>query len=155
MSIRKLIGVSLLIAPYATLLFILILSLLAPILEFLRLEISRVPYDILHNICNQVPTRCLWFYTSNVALCIRCFFIYLSLFIVGIILIKRKTKRVYWKVGLILMIPCIIDGSTQYLTLRLSNNILRSITGALAGIGIALIFFSLLFRFVNLITERR
>lgn len=89
------------------------------------------------------------------ALCSRCFVIYLTLFITGIFLIKKKINHIYWKICILFLFPCIIDGSTEYLGLRLSNNILRFITGALAGIGIGLIFFPLYFRFVNFLTGRR
>jgi len=88
------------------------------------------------------------------ALCSRCFSIYLALFMLGIFLIKHRTKRIYWKIAILFLVPCIIDGSTEYLGLRLSNNILRFITGALAGVGIGLIFFPLYFRFVDSVTER-
>ena len=88
------------------------------------------------------------------ALCARCFSIYLGMFVVGVVLIKNKINRVYWKVGLILTLPCIIDGGTQYLGFRLSNNGLRSIAGGLAGIGLGLISFPLYFRTVKFITER-
>ena len=155
MSIRRFVKGSFLTTPYLILFSILIISILAPILEFKRLEISRNLYEILHNICHQVPTRCLWIFTSPMALCARCFTIYLALFITGIFLVKQKTNRIHLKVGVLLLIPCVIGGSTQYLGLRLSNNTLRCVTGTLAGIGIGLIFFPLYFRFVNFLMERR
>jgi len=82
-------------------------------------------------------------------LCARCFFIYLALFITGIVLLKNKINKIYWRISLILILPCIIDGGTQYLGFRLSNNVLRSITGGLAGIGLGLIFFPLYFRVIK------
>lgn len=139
----------LLILPCLTLLAILLLATIAPILEYQRLEISRTLYEITHNICNQLPTRCLWILTSPMGLCARCFGIYLTMLVTGIFFIRFNLKRIYWKIALLLMIPCIIDGSTQYLGHRLSNNGLRLSTGALAGIGIGLFFFPLYFRFID------
>lgn len=155
MSINRIAKITLFLIPYLFLFTILTLSIIAPLLEYLRLEVSRNLYGMLHLICNQLPTRCLFIYTSPMAICSRCFFLYLAMFITGLVLIKYGNKHVHWKIGLILMIPCIIDGSSQYLGFRLSNNTLRSITGALAGLGIGLIFFSFYFRFVDFITERR
>lgn len=143
----------LLAIPFLLLAFILMVSVIAPILEYERLEVSRDFYSITHKICNQLPTRCLFVFTSPMALCARCFFIYLSMFVVGILLLKNKSKFINWKYGIVLMIPCIIDGSTQYLGHRLSNNILRSTTGALAGVGLGLILFPLYFRFVEFLVK--
>ena len=139
--------------PFLILFFIISDAIIAPILEYHRLEVSRKFYNALHLICNQLPTRSLFIYTSPMALCSRCFFIYLGLFITGSILIKNKITTAYWKIGIILLLPCIIDGGTQYLGFRLSNNGLRSITGGLAGIGIGLILFPIYYRIVNLINK--
>lgn len=143
------------ILPHLALLIILILAVIAPILEYQRLAISRNFYEIPHKICNQLPTRCLWISTSPMALCARCFGIYLTMFITGVLLIRLNSKHIYWKIALLLMIPCIFDGSTQYLGYRLSNNGLRLITGSLAGVGIGLFFFPLYHRFIDFITKRR
>ncbi len=141
--------------PYLFLIFVLIVSIAAPLLEYQRLEISRNFFEITHKICNQLPTRCLFIFTSPMALCARCFAIYLSMLIVGVLMIAAKKKSFNWKLSILLLMPCVIDGSTQYLGQRLSNNGLRLITGALAGIGIGLMFFPLYFRFINRITQRR
>ena len=144
----------LLVIPYLLLFFVLSISVVAPLLEYQRIEVSRNFYEITHKICNQLPTRCLFIFTSPMALCARCFAIYLSMLTVGVLMIVVKKEFFNWKLGIVLMIPCIIDGSTQYLGQRLSNNGLRLITGALAGIGIGLIFFPLYFRFIDRITQR-
>ena len=153
--IPTLIRKALLTLPYLALLVILLLAIIAPILEYQRLEVSRTLYDTTHNICNQLPTRCLWILTSPMGLCARCFGIYLTMLATGIFLIRFGSKHIYWKSAVLLMIPCIIDGSTQYLGHRLSNNGLRLITGSLAGIGMGLFFFPLYHRFIDFITKRR
>lgn len=153
MSVNRIAKITLFLIPYLFLFTILTLSIIAPLLEYLRLEVSRNLYGMLHLICNQLPTRCLFIYTSPMAICSRCFFLYLAMFITGLV-IKYGNKHVHWKIGLILMIPCIIDGSSQYLGFRLSNNGLRSITGGLAGIGLGLILFPLYFRVAKFIMKR-
>jgi len=153
MLARKHVKNSLLLLPIFALFFILSVSIIAPLLEYLRLEVSKKFYEIPHLICNQLPTRCLFIYTSPMALCARCFFIYLGLFISGLVLIKNKINKIYWKTGLILSLPCIVDGGIQYLGFRLSKNGLRSLTGGLAGIGLGLIFFPVYFRAVHFITK--
>ncbi len=75
--------------------------------------------------------------------------------VVGILMFVFKKVFFSWKVGLLLMIPCIIDGSTQYLGQKLSNNALRSVTGALAGVGAGVIIFPLYFKFVDFVTRKR
>lgn len=154
-KLRKVIKYIILLTPTAVFFLVVLLTLLAPILEYQRLEVSSKFYGILHNICHQVPTRCLWIKTSNMALCARCFFIYLTLFLAGIFYFKYRITRIYWKTAFILIIPCILDGSSQYMQLRLSNNVLRSITGALGGFGIGMIFFPLYYKFINFTLERR
>ena len=154
MQLKNIIKNSLLTIPYIILLLIILLAIEAPMLEYQRLQISSKVYEILRNICHQVPTRCLWIKTSNIGLCARCFSIYITLFLTGLYLMKYNIRRIFWKYSFILIIPCIIDGFSQYLNLRLSNNALRTITGGLAGIGLGLILFPLYFRLVGLITER-
>jgi len=154
MQLKNIIKNSLLTIPYVILLFIILLAIEAPMLEYQRLQISSKIYGMLHNICHQVPTRCLWIKTSNIGLCARCFSIYITLFLTGLYLMKYNIKRIFWKYSFILIIPCIIDGSSQYLNLRLSNNALRTITGGLAGMSLGLILFPLYFHLVDLITER-
>lgn len=155
MSIRVFIKFILLAVPYLLLFFVLFISIVAPLLEYQRLEVSRNFYEIIHKICNQLPTRCLFIFTSPMALCARCFFVYLAMLVVGILMIVFKKALFNWKVGLLLMIPCIIDGSTQYLGQRLSNNALRSVTGALGGIGMGLIIFPLYFKLIDFNTRGR
>ena len=47
--------------------------------------------------------------------------------------------QLYLYTAILLIIPCLVDGTTQALKLRESNNKLRLITGLLAGIGIMII----------------
>ena len=113
MAIRRCLRNLLFFYLFLILSFILSDSIIAPVLEYQRLEVSKKLYYALHLICNQLPARCLFIYASPMALCARYFLIYLGLFISGLVLIKNKVTTVYWKIGLILLLPCIFDGSTQ------------------------------------------
>jgi len=86
-------------------------------------------------------------------LCSRCFGIYLGIFLIGIYIgIKAKIK-INLKVSTIFMIPLLIDGITQSIGLRQSDNLLRFVTGFLFGLGIGSIFYPLYFRLVILIKK--
>ena len=45
-------------------------------------------------------------------------------------------KIINWEIAILLCIPLVIDGGSQYLKWRMSNQRLRLITGILCGIGI-------------------
>ncbi|MHA2260723.1 MAG: DUF2085 domain-containing protein [Promethearchaeota archaeon] len=102
-------------------------------------------YASLRYICHQLPTRSIWIFGSNMALCSRSFGIYLGLLLIGIFLGLKGTKKIYWKSAIILMVPVVIDGVTQFKGLRISNNYLRFITGFLSGIGSGMILFPVYF----------
>jgi len=155
MDKKNVIKESIIIFPLLVLFYILLVSVLAPILEYARLEISRNFYELLRPICHQMPTRSLFIYTSPMALCSRCFFLYLMMFITGIVFYFKKIKHIYWKTALLLIMPCIIDGGAQYLGLKLSTNLLRSITGALAGVGLGIFFFPCYSIFLDFLLKRR
>jgi len=138
---------------YVILFLILLDSVLAPFLESKMIPASYYFYSILRNFCHQLPSRCLWIFGSNMGLCSRCFGIYLGIFLIGIYLgIKAKIK-INLKVSTIFMIPLLIDGITQSIGLRQSDNLLRFVTGFLFGLGIGSIFYPLYFRLVILIKK--
>ena len=139
--------------PFVILFLLLFLSILAPYLEYKRIAISQDIYKIFRHICNQMPTHCFWIFGSNMALCARCFCIYLSLFITGIVLLLYPKFRNFKKknsLGFVLSIPMVIDGLSQFWGMHESNNFYRAITGILAGIGLGLIFFPAYWRLIKL-----
>lgn len=136
----------LILIPLFVLLFIVSASILAPILEYQRLEISSFFYKSVSKLCHHLPTRCIFIKTSNMALCSRCFSIYTSLLISGVFFFYHRTSRINWEISLLLTLPCWVDGLTQYFGLRESSNSLRIITGLLAGAGLGLIVFPLQYR---------
>ena len=96
-------------------------------------------------ICHQRPDRCFKFHGKPMPICARCFGFYLGL-LIGI-LIPLFIFEIYFinvNYMLILMILCIIplaiDGLTQFLGFRNSNNYLRFSTGILAGVFLGIVF---------------
>ena len=95
-------------------------------MKYSKLLCHRMPERSFHYKNHQFPVcaRCTGFYTGLLVFLIyNCFFeinYSLSLFIISVIL----------------LIPAGIDGFTQLLNLRQSNNNLRFLTGFIGGIGL-------------------
>jgi uncharacterized membrane protein len=89
-------------------------------------------------ICHQKPERCLRFRDKLMPLCARCLGLYLFIiagFVVSLIfkIGINLGKNNLLIISIILVSPLMIDSLTQALKLRESNNLLRFLTGALAG----------------------
>jgi len=131
-----------LISMFGMVFFITVASVMAP---YFASHNSRIMSDILYGgmraLCHQKPERCIFLWGHQMAICERCFAIYIFLFTGGIFLyIFRKYFRKYhWKLAILLMIPVAVDGLTQLAGLRESNIYLRFFTGSLFGIAFALL----------------
>ncbi len=97
--------------------------------------------------CHQIPERCLLVNGKRMLICSRCFGLYSGLiagFLASLIfnLGKLFNKREILIIGFVMCSLLAIDGVTQLLKWRESNNALRLITGILAGLfcGIGLHF---------------
>lgn len=88
--------------------------------------------------CHQLPERSFFIKGHQFPLCARCTGIFLG-YILGIPYILF-VKNINVIIGLILMIPLLIDGTGQYLGYFVSTNNRRFITGILAGISTICIF---------------
>jgi len=95
-------------------------------------------------ICNGIPERAPSIFGYTFLFCYRCTFTGIGA-IMGLILIfglklykKLNRVKVYKQILIvfILLLPMIIDGSLQYFIGIESDNIRRSVTGFIAGIGI-------------------
>lgn len=120
-----------------------VLSVIAPFLEYQRILFAQNIYDILRYLCHQIPSRCIWIWDSNLGLCSRCFsiFVSFSLCVPLFYMFQGKLKKRYIIYsGTILILPVLIDGILSTVTRYISNNITRSVTGILCGIGFGLIF---------------
>jgi uncharacterized membrane protein len=94
-------------------------------------------------VCHGDPVRSFWCKGKPLPLCSRCIMLYpftLIFLPLGIWLFSIMEMRVLFMFMIFLLLdgPLVIDGYTQYIGLRESNNTIRSITGALAGSGIGL-----------------
>ena len=93
-------------------------------------------------ICHRKPERSFFYKGHQFPVCARCTGFYIT-GITSIILINLYPvpySLTTLLIGIILLIPCAIDGFTQLFEMRESNNILRFITGLLGGVGIILVY---------------
>ena len=92
-------------------------------------------------ICHRIPERTFKVKKYYFPVCARCTGIYitaLSYFILAMFIpITYNIELVI--LALLLIIPTAIDGISQLLNKRNSNNYLRFFTGLLAGLGLAII----------------
>jgi uncharacterized membrane protein len=98
-------------------------------------------------ICHHLPHRTFNIWGYYFPVCSRCTGLYMGaiLFYIYSIFFSINYSVFILLLAFIGLIPMFIDGLTQYLDYRESNNALRFITGFAAGIGIALLslFFKL------------
>lgn len=100
-------------------------------------------------ICHRRPERSFFYKGRQFPVCARCTGMYIT-GIASIILLNfypvpySLTTLI---IGIILLIPCAIDGFTQLFEMRESNNYLRLITGLLGGVGLILVY-EILIKFI-------
>ncbi len=134
---------------YIILVIIALDAILAPFLESRMIAASYYFYVWLRYICHQIPTRCIWIFGSNMALCSRCFGLFLGLLLTGIFLGLKGVKRIYWKSAIILILPAVIDGTIQFKGIWISNNYLRFISGFSTGVGSGMVLFPVYFLLIS------
>jgi uncharacterized membrane protein len=84
-------------------------------------------------ICHRKPERCFTIFGHESPLCSRCTGLGLGLFAFLVLsLFHFSIPSIF---GLMLMMPLILDGFSQLMRLRQSNNPLRLITGILFSVG--------------------
>jgi len=84
--------------------------------------------------CHRDPEKSLSFFSRTMPICARCFGIIIGMPL-GILVVYLGLFSSRW-VGLIFIGPLLIDGSTQQMGYRSSNNFMRITTGFLAGLGL-------------------
>lgn len=87
--------------------------------------------------CHRMPERSFFYKGKQFPVCARCTGFYLGYFVLPFFLLYPLSILV----SVALLIPAFLDGFTQALCKRESTNLIRVITGFLAGVG----FMSLLF----------
>jgi len=93
----------------------------------------RLPFRLL---CHGIPDRCLTMAGTPMPICARCTGVYVGMFLALLAFaLVPFLQRMLMPAGvaLLLMLPLVIDGSTQAVGLRHSTNPLRLATGFLAG----------------------
>ncbi len=123
-------------------LLIVFLAFITPKLAHEKSPFAPVIYTVFRPTCHQLDSRSLHLCGEKMPMCARCFSIYASLALFGIIfgilsLFKRLPAVNIW-VFTISLLPMAIDGGTQALFLRHSTPELRLITGAIAALGVVL-----------------
>lgn len=93
-------------------------------------------------VCHQAAERSFWVGGEPLLVCARCNGLYLSFFLSSALLFFKKRVTFQEKdffLAIFLSLPLVLDGSFSYLSLGESNNILRFLTGLLAGFSLALL----------------
>lgn len=133
-----------LIFPIIIILVCLLLSSL--LLPYFETRLMVKPFEliggILSGICHQYPSRSFYIFGSNVGLCARCFSTYFAILLFSIAYLFVSIKIGWIRcliIGLTLCVPLFVDGFTQYCHVRNSTNLIRTVTGLMAGVGIAII----------------
>ena len=95
--------------------------------------------------CHRLPRRTLRFKGRYFPVCARCTGIYLGalftllLYYFSILTLSTNLGIYIFFIPLILMVPTAVDGITQLLRWRESNNFIRVVTGLLCGIGYGIV----------------
>lgn len=133
--------------------------LIVPLLKTLGVSgISRLLYGFYHLGCHQLDERSWFICSAKLGVCVRCFATYVFFIPVGVALFirplrtwiaRRSFLRFVLPVWLGSLSPLLIDGLLQLVTPWESTNLLRFITGGLAGVGTALLLGYLVLRFTQ------
>jgi uncharacterized membrane protein len=93
--------------------------------------------NISNFICHRRPDRSFNYNGKQFPVCARCTGFYLGLLLFSILFFFNLSYDFYY-LGLLLLVPMGVDGTTQLFKLRESNNMLRLVTGLVAGAGVIL-----------------
>lgn len=111
--------------------------------------VSGGTYALGDILCHQMESRSFMLNGSQLAICERDLgmFIGIAIGLVAAILIPERVMRSkrMWYISAVLVIPIFVDWAIQYST-GFDSVLSRSVTGMLAGIGIAFIISKLLIR---------
>jgi uncharacterized membrane protein len=111
---------------------------ITPVMAFYGLKLpSQFFYYFYSHFCHQLPERSLFLYGEQLPVCARDTAVYAALLATTLIypLVRAlPTREIPSKWYLVVFLfPIALDGGTQLIGLRESTNMLRIITGAIAG----------------------
>ncbi len=100
------------------------------------MKLKGINMDLIY-FCHRRQERTLKINSHYLPVCARCTGIYIGMFVFFLLqfFIEFSYELDLFFVSILLMLPTIIDGTTQLLKLRESNNVIRLITGFICGIG--------------------
>ena len=104
-------------------------------------EVKNEEFKFSNLICHRIPERTFKIRGHYFPVCSRCTGFYIgafSYFILAYFVYVEYTVYLI-SIAIIMLIPSFLDGFTQLIGLRLSNNGLRLLTGLIGGIGLAII----------------
>ena len=91
-------------------------------------------------ICHRIPERTFQIKEHYFPVCSRCTGFYIGAFsyftFVYFVYVEYNIYLIF--IAFLMVIPTIIDGFTQFLGLRESNNSLRLVTGLIGGLGLSI-----------------
>ena len=83
--------------------------------------------------CHRLPERSFFYQGRQLPVCARCTGLAVGYMAYPLLLLR--VVSIGYVPAVVLLLPCALDGITQLLNWRVSNNSLRFITGVLCGIG--------------------
>jgi uncharacterized membrane protein len=93
-------------------------------------------------ICHRIPERTFNIHGHYFPVCARCTGFYIGAFsffiFVYFFYVNYSTSLII--LAVFMLIPSLLDGFTQLLSFRESNNLLRLLTGLIGGVGLAILF---------------
>ena len=100
-----------------------------------------IAMDYTKFLCHRKPERSFFIKSYQFPVCARCtgFYISLALYFIYTYYFHVDYTPYLLIYALLLLFPAFIDGFTQFIKFRESNNILRLSTGFLGGLGLGII----------------
>jgi uncharacterized membrane protein len=98
--------------------------------------LAGVVYLIGDSECHQLVERSFFINGNQMPFCTRDLGIFIGL-VAGMALAFSGKLRIGWKLSCLLLVPMGLDGGAQLIGSYESSNIIRIVTGTLAGIGLA------------------
>lgn len=91
-------------------------------------------------ICHRIPERTFNIQGYYFPVCARCTGFYIGAFsyFIYVYFFYVQYTVILTIIAILMLIPSFIDGFTQLITSRESNNILRLLTGLIGGLGLAI-----------------
>lgn len=139
-------GMSVRICIFAASLLPVVLSFAAP----LRQSTGGFPngefiYRLLSLICHQLPSRSFWILGFPCGLCSRCLLGYFGIALAALFVSRPQKYSRRALLGIVLLLPVILDISIWNAIGYQSGNPARAVTGLTGGIGVFILCFPLRF----------